>query len=299
MLRTLLTLSTGGLCALGVWFQQDEPAEKSEFTVELRATTSQDEVADATKIAAELQELRSQLLTVLGPNHPAVRKIDVQIRQITAEGSLAENLFAPQIVQFRGPGAMMPGQGGAWVGDAWMFSQSGDAASPMFLATEDAPVELDVTRQVVTGPMTSALAGVQVDTARAFGFGSVLAALRQKWEKSDSDETRQAVVEELKQTITEQFDADLARRRQQVDDLEKKLGELRKQIEKREARREDFVQVLTQHTEMEWEGISLQSEQRTRVITAPNARQRALLNRGIEAPATTTPESTPPAESPK
>ncbi|MDP1560930.1 MAG: hypothetical protein Q8M16_06000 [Pirellulaceae bacterium] len=290
MFRTLIALSTGGLCTLGLCFPQDLPV-KNEITVEMRATSSQDEVSDPAKIAAELRELRSQLLTVLGPNHPAVRKIDVQIRQITTEGSLAENLFAPQIVRSLG-GAL---QGGAE--DGWLVAQGVDGADLMIHGSENMPSEFNVNRRVFVGPGSNNIVAFAAESGRNFDFGGALAALRQKWDGASDDAARQTVIEELKKSITEQFDADLARRRQQVDDLEKKLGELRKQIAKREDRRDDFVQVLTKHTEMEWEGISLQSNRREGVFTGPMIRQRASVAPVTSSVAPVSPPGSPAAGS--
>jgi hypothetical protein len=94
------------------------------------------------------------------------------------------------------------------------------------------------------------------------------AELKEKWDAADNDEQRNQVIGELRQVIASQFDADLNRRRQQFADLEQKLQQLRQQIEKRESKRDDFVEVLARHTEMEWEGISLPTSQGGRTIFA-------------------------------
>jgi hypothetical protein len=277
--RTLLALSTGGLGTFGLWCFQDGPSE-NRMTVEMRATAESDEVVDAAKMVREMQELRGQLLSVLGQNHPAIRKLDTQILEMSAEGSLAENLFAPRIMRGAPLAAWSPDVvpntvPGIVNGSEPLLAAGIDGAGvPLLFDPGTRPAEFNSVRQVFMTPSTS-----------ASEFGGKLAALRQKWTEAKDDPARQAVVNELKTTIATQFDADLVKRKQQIETLEKKLGELRKQVEKRESVRDEFVQNLAWHTEMEWEGISLHSGETTEVFSGPVFRRSSVA-----------PESVPPAD---
>lgn len=272
MLRTLLALSTGGLFTFGFWFQQDAETG-NQRTVEVQATVSADEIADPTKMVAEMRELRTQLAFVVGPNHPAVRKIDSRILQMSATGSLAENFFGPRVVHGM---SIAPGQAGFGIPSEALLGRidgGGPRGSSIAMGPDGIPVELNMTRSTSTSPLSWNVAPFTPALERNGGFGEKLAELRKKWSESDeASEARQTVLDELKTAITEEFDTDLAKRRQQLEDLEKKLSELRKHIEKRENSRDEFVTILTKYTEMEWEGISLQSGRREGMFPAPTTR---------------------------
>lgn len=280
MFRTLLAISTGGICTFGLWAQQDVQDEK-QITVEVRSS----DTADPAKLLKEMQELRVQLLSVLGANHPAVRKVDAQIRQMSAEGSLAENVFAPRVVQRDASGGWSVHSG---TSSTWLSEADGTLAVPFIFYSDAANADPSGARQVFVAPPSANVANVNLadSTKRASlnsEFSAKLASLRSKW-ASETDDGKKTVLEELKTTIAAQFDMDLKRRKQQVESLEKKLEELKQQVEKREGLRDKFVQNLTEYTEMEWEGVSLQSERPTSVFTAPISRPLPTVTPGVSAP---------------
>ncbi|MBL8888439.1 MAG: hypothetical protein JNL67_00565 [Planctomycetaceae bacterium] len=289
MFRTLLAISTGGLCTIGVWSQQEVQEEK-QITVEVRSSDS----ADPEKLLREMHELRSQLLTVLGANHPAVRRVDAQIRQMSAEGSLAENVFAPRVIQGNASGVW---SGNPEVGGVWLSSAEGSLAAPFIFDPEGVAVETNGVRQIFMAPSSVNLGNPTNGAAPNAEFRAKLATLRAKWTSSESEEAKKTVLEELRTTIATQFDTDLQRRKQQVESLEKKLEDLRKQVEKRESLRDKFVENLTEHTEMEWEGVSLQTERPTGVFSGQISRPLPPVVPGVAAPSpppATKEDSTPP-----
>lgn len=260
MLRTLLAISTGGLCTFGLWAQQEVQDEK-QITVELRSN----DAGDPAKLLREMKELRVQLVSVLGANHPAVRTVDTQIRQMSGEGSLAENVFAPIVVPGNAADALSVSPGAAW---AWSSEADGAFPAPFMFDADGATADVNSVRRVFRASpsvnsanfnLTNATNGAAPNSE----FRAKLASLRAKWTSAESEDSKKTVLDELKATIETQFDTDLQKRKQQVDSLEKKLEELKKQVQKRESLRDKFVQNLTEHTEMEWEGVSLQSERPT------------------------------------
>lgn len=299
MIRTWLALTTGGLCTFGFWFQQDVPLEK-QMVVELRAAVSGDEGDDPAKIVTEMRDLRAQLVAVVGANHPAVRKIDARILQMSASGSLAENFFGHRVVASQNIANWPAASSNAT--EAWLVANRGLEATgttTTIFGSEINPAEFNASRQIFMTHPSVSIANLSAESGRSVGFGDKLSDLRKKWtDCEDHAEDRQAVIAELKTSITEQFDADLIKRRQQVEELEKKLGELRKQIEKREGLRDVFVQTLTTYTEMEWEGISLLPARREGVFSTPGMRSTIPNRPASVSPAAVVPAGVAPAVAP-
>jgi hypothetical protein len=299
MIRTWLALTTGGLCTFGFWYQQDVPPEKN-IVVELRTAVSADEGADPAKMLAEMRDLRAQLVAVVGANHPAVRKIDARILQMSASGSLAENFFGHQVVASQNTASWPAAPGNP--GEAWLMAARGTegaGTTTTVFGSDLNPTEFNASRHMFMTHPSVSVANLSAESGRSMKFRDKLSGLRKKWTDCvDNTDGRQAVINELNTAIKEEFDADLDIRRQQVDELEKKLGELRKQIEKREGLRDDFVQTLTRFTEMEWEGISLLPARREGVFSAPGIRPPALNRPSSVSPAAVVPAGVSPTVAP-
>jgi len=180
-------------------------------------------------------------VAVLGPLHPTTRMLDARILQMSQPRSIAELVVAPtedaEVYEAFNMSAWAPAQ---VTPHNWTFSY---------------PPGVDATPRIwVQGSerLVSSYADrlAKVTGEPATGLGQKIADMRQQWTETSDEAQRQNLLTKLRTAISEQFDADLARRREQVTSLEAKLDELRKQIEKRESRRDEFVDVLTKHTEM-------------------------------------------------
>lgn len=277
LLKSFLTLSTGGLCTVSFWLLQESdsrPVQDRQVQIEVRAAKTQDGELDPERMLHELKDLRVQLLATVGENHPATRTIDARIMQLSARGAaMAETLLATRaappaslrgtaVYDFARSNAGFGVEGGTLADVSTVY---GVANGPAILGVDSLPATA-ITWGV---PGMSGVPGTWGVPGGPTELGRKTSELRQKWEAVAEPAQRDEVVGELRQAIAQQFDADLDRRRQQVAELETKLQQLRQQIEKRESKRDDFVEVLTRHTEMEWEGISLPSGQRTRVLSSP------------------------------
>lgn len=250
MLKSMASFVTGTLCTLGLWFCQETQGEK-RVVVGVVSSDDGDMSRDPDQLIAEMQELRAQLVAVLGPLHPTTRMLDARILQMSQPRSIAELVVGPtedaEVYEAFNMSAWAPAQ---VTPHNWTFSYPpGADATPRIWA------QRAVTSERLVSSYADRLAKVTGEPAA--GLGQQIADLRQQWTETSDEEQRQDLLTKLRTAISEQFDADLARRREQVTSLEAKLDELRKQIEKRESRRDEFVDVLTKHTEMEWEGISL------------------------------------------
>jgi hypothetical protein len=295
MLKPLVSFVTGTLCTLGLWFCQEPDGEK-RIVVGVVSSEDLDESRDPAQLIAEMQELRAQLVAVLGPLHPTTRMLDARILQMSQPRSIAEwvvesSASGSQIYEaattspWLSP-AQAPTAGFTFAPQPGIptmpFIPEGGAAQPLFDSHEGWPNHFVLSAKNLPSIYTDRLA--RVTAGPTSGLGQRIADLRQQWSNATDEAQKTALLSELRTAIAEQFDADLASRREQVSNLEAKLNELRKQIEKRESRRDEFVDVLTKHTEMEWEGISLRKNNAT-----------ALPSELRYQPATTAPASTAPA----
>jgi hypothetical protein len=235
----------------------------------VQANPSQDTAPDLERVLQEMKELRAQLLAVVGANHPATRTIDARILQMTARGTaMAENLlnqsFVPLDSQSFDPLVSLAERG--------LFNRTaglGPVTLEGFVGPEpDADLASPQSTWLWSPHTLPQVAWAVGQPPGRTALSRQTAELKEKWDAADNDEQRNQVIGELRQVIASQFDADLNRRRQQFADLEQKLQQLRQQIEKRESKRDDFVEVLARHTEMEWEGISLPTSQGGRTIFA-------------------------------
>lgn len=258
MLKPLISFVTGTLCTLGLWCCQ-EPAGEKRVVVGVVSSDDQEEAHDSAQLVAEMQELRAQLVAVLGPLHPTTRMLDARILQMSQPRSIAELVVEPteehRLYEARNLSAWAAARGPS---EGWSL-----AALPVLPGmpaewNEQPPRWHQEAGDHSAGfTLSDGVLLARTSAEPTTGLGQRIAELRQQWSEAKDEEQQQTVLANLRTSISEQFDADLQRRRDQVASLESKLDELRKQIEKREARRDEFVDVLTKHTEMEWEGISL------------------------------------------
>lgn len=262
MLKPLVSFVTGTLCTLGLWFCQEPDGEK-RIVVGVVSSEDLDESRDPAQLIAEMQELRAQLVAVLGPLHPTTRMLDARILQMSQPRSIAEWVVeassGQQVYESAYPSNWL--NASDTPPTSFTFAMEPGVSSPTLIqAGEPLPPQFAAQNPWSFGDSTPSIYAerlARVTAGPASGLGQRIADLRQQWSDAADEAGKQALLTELRAAIAEQFDSDLARRREQVTALEAKLNELRQQIEKRESRRDEFVDVLTKHTEMEWEGISL------------------------------------------
>ncbi len=268
MTRTLLLLTVGSL------FLMQDPAGTTQRQESIVSRVRTGPVDEANKrLVHELRELRNQLVTVYGESDPIVKKVDRQIVVNSAKNALiVDRLLDVPFVQLE-----FGSEPGADPGIA-NGTESFDSRRVWF---NELP-------QVVAGvPAVPPVPGVSQwgpfgdqgfvpasGIIRATGgsvFDKKMDDLRRRWLQATEAPQKEAIGQELRSTFEQQFDADLEQRRQQFAELEKKLAELRQQIEKREAMRDEFVQVHSRHTELTWDGISLPNGKRTTTVIAKPA----------------------------
>lgn len=202
----------------------------------------------------ELRDLREQLLATLGPQHPALAPIERQIVLHSAKGQwLVEQIQEEQ----------PPVHGSQKVRRPYRV-ESPDTIVAGERLSLTAPLEgftWEVRPTTIEMFSTPAPAAPTRATSATAQLGHSIQGLSQRWKANEDETQREEIVNELKSEIGTYFDTDLNQRREQLASLEKRLEELRRQIQKRESLRDRFIDTMSHQIEMQWEGITLPTTQ--------------------------------------
>jgi hypothetical protein len=206
------------------------------------------------KRVKELRDLREQLLATLGPQHPALAQIERQIVLHSAKGQWLVEQTQEDMPPVHGsqkvrrpyrvesPDTIVAGE------------RFGLAAPLEGFTWEVRPTTIEM----FSAPAPAAPTRATSATAQ---LGHSIQGLSQRWKSNEDEAQREEIVNELKSEIGTYFDSDLNQRREQLASLEKRLEELRRQIQKRESLRDRFIDTMSHQIEMQWEGITLPTTQ--------------------------------------